>query len=483
VQRDGLRYTFYLRGHPEPRGTRLPNTSDLPMEWSRGRSAPPDRVAARWSDGVAITAHDFVYSWRRVVDPRTGAELAYLMQPLRNAQKISAGQFVPNRLRVRAVDEYSLEADLEYPTPYLPELVSGRAFSAVPRHVIEAAGAYWIDPERIFSSGAFRLTAHRPYDSIVWRRNPRYYEVDQVALEQFTVLVSRDLTSLVNEYRAGVAMLAHPSVPTIMPVLRQKKDFRPQPRYSSGFFNINTRTPPFDDVRVRYALNMATDKRPVAKLFGRGWIPATGLVPSSATYEPPRTLPVSIGGRACDVLSFNPEAARALLSGVGTRLPERIEYVIPNSPDDALWAQVLKQQWRANLGVEVKIRAVEFQTWIDTFHHGTFRHLADAGSPGGYTDPTWFLDLFSRPDGYGTHWVDPQYQGMLTHAKATADPGLRSALLAECERRLLESMPILPLAYWVDAQLRKPFVRVLGDNLLDRQQFKYVWIDTNWRPS
>ena len=87
---DGLRYTFYLRGHPHPLGTRLPNTGDLPVEYSRGRSAPPDAASARWSDGALITARDFVYSWRRVLDPSTAAELAYLLHPLRNGQKISA---------------------------------------------------------------------------------------------------------------------------------------------------------------------------------------------------------------------------------------------------------------------------------------------------------------------------------------------------------------------------------------------------------
>src|SRR5215467_1239413 len=120
---DGQRYTFYLRGHPQPRGTRLPNTGDLPLEFSRGRSAPPDALPARWSDGTTITAHDFVYSWRRVLDPAVAAELAYLFYPLRNAQKIGAGKLAPDRLGVRAHGDYTLEVDLDYPAPYFLELV------------------------------------------------------------------------------------------------------------------------------------------------------------------------------------------------------------------------------------------------------------------------------------------------------------------------------------------------------------------------
>jgi ABC-type oligopeptide transport system substrate-binding subunit len=479
---DGLRYTFYLRGHPQPRGTRLPNADNLTAEFSRGLPAAPDSLPARWSDGVPVTAYDFVYSWRRASDPATAADLAYLFYPIRNAQSISAGKLAPDLLGIRALDDYALEAILEYPAPYFLELVSGRVFAAVPRHVVEQAGERWTDPDNIVCSGAFKLHSHRPYDSIVLRRNSRSYDAARVALDELVILITRDLTTLVNQYRAGVAMLAYPAVPSIMPLLRRKKDFLSRRVYASAFFNVNTKTPPFDDVRLRYALNMATDKRPVVDLFGAGWIPASGLIPASANYQSPRSLPVVIDGRVYDVLSFDLLAARALLSKIPGPIPSRLQYVVPNSPDDMLWAQVLKEQWRKNLGIEIEIRAVDFQIWIDTFRQGTFPHLADAGSSGGYVDPTWFLDLFNRPDGYGTHWGDPLYRTMLAEAKATPDPSLRLARLAECERRLLRAMPVLPLAQWVDAVLKKPFVKGIGNNLLDRQQFKYAWIDQHWRP-
>ncbi len=109
--------------------------------------------------------------------------------------------------------------------------------------------------------------------------------------------------------------------------------------------------------------------------------------------------------------------------------------------------------------------------------------MATSGTSGSYVDPVSILDLFTNLDGYGTHWNDPRYTAMLAEAKATADHALRLARLAQCERRLLEGMPILPMSYWVNAELVKPFVRGFGANLLDRQQLKYVWIDTNWRPS
>jgi oligopeptide transport system substrate-binding protein len=480
---DGLAYTFYLRGCLSPRGVRLPNTTSLALEFSRGRSAPADAVQAQWSDGVPITAADFVFSWRRVISPSTAAQLAYLLHPLRNAQRIISGKLTPDRLGVRALDDYTVQADLEIPTPYFLELVASRVFAAVPRHVVDnPPGERWTEPLRMVTSGAFRLRSHRPYDSIVLEKNSRYYDSGQVSIDEVTVLVTRDLTTLVNQYRAGVAMLAYPAVPAMLPLLRRKRDFRPHPAYGAAFLNVNTTTPPLDDVRVRYALNMAIDKRPVSELFGAGWIPATGLVPAGAGYGPPKSLPLSIEGQVYDVLSFHPSAARELLVRIGKRLPSTIEYVVPNSPDDVLWAQVMKEQWRRDLGIDLAVLAVDFQQWIEMFHGGKFRHLANAGSEGAYIDPVWFLDEFNRPAGNGTHWNDPNYQIELAEAKRTADPLLRLSRLAQCEGRLLEAMPILPLAYWVDAILVKPYLRGLGNNLLDRQQFKYIWIDRNWRP-
>ena len=127
--------------------------------------------------------------------------------------------------------------------------------------------------------------------------------------------------------------------------------------------------------------------------------------------------------------------------------------------------------------------AQEFNVWLQCVKTRNFRHVIFAGSEGSYVDPSWFLDLFSSGDGYGSGWSDSQYNEMLALAHATADPALRMSKLAECERVLLQAMPILPLSHDVQPNLRKPFLKGLGSNLLNREQFKYAWIDTNWSPN
>jgi ABC-type oligopeptide transport system substrate-binding subunit len=482
VTPDGLIYRFRLRGHAQPVGRRLSSRSDLPAEFSRGPAIPFSSSSARWTDGVPIHAQDFVYSWRRAVDPATAADYAFLFDIIRNAEEISAGKLPPEALAVRALDDFTLQVDLRAPAPFFLELVSGRMFCPVPRHVIKAAGRSWTEPGRFVSNGAFRLKERRPDDRLILARNPFYYDAAQVSLEEVTFLVVRDSTARLNLYKAGIGAVMQPWVPAIIPTLRRKKDFRPQESYASEFWAVNTTTPPLNDVRVRYALNMATDKRQIADLAAAGSIPAAGLVPPGGGYSQNRTLPVSIDGRIYDVLSFNPEAARTMLANAAVSLPKQLDYFCPTMPDSMLWAQVLHGQWKAHLGVDLTIVAVELSVWGEAIHKGRFRHIAESGTAANYVDPVWFLELLSGQGGYGTSWSDPVYDRMLSDAKAASDPALRLKKLAECERYLLLAMPILPLCHDVQPKLRKPFVKGLGSNLLNREQPKYAWIDTHWRP-
>lgn len=481
ISPDSLRYTFYLRGHPAPRGTRLPGRDDLPAEYSRGRSEPDSATRACWSDGTFITARDFVYSWRRVLDPATAATRAFLLYALRNGEAVSAGKVEPPKLGVRARDDLTLEVDLEEPTHYFLELVSNRVTCATPEHTIRTAGPRWIEPGSMVSSGAFRLRSRRPYDDIVIERNPLYYDADHVALNDITFLVPRERATTVNLYRAGAAAVVENLVPAILPVLRRKKDFRAQRMYASSFIAMNTAAPPFDDVRVRYAMNMATDKRRVPDLLGAGNIPASSVIPPSAGYEPAKSLLVPIAGREYDVLAFDPEGAREILRSIGTPLPTRIEYFTGNEAESVLWAQVLRDQWRQNLGIETDLVLADFPVWLAAIVNGTFRQLAGSGTSASYIDPIWFLDIFNNRAGYGTRWSDPEYKALVAGAKRETDPELRIQRLTECERRLLLAMPVIPQDYWVNAMMVKPYVRGLGNNLLDREPLKYVWIDTSWK--
>ncbi|MFN0101161.1 MAG: peptide ABC transporter substrate-binding protein [Bryobacteraceae bacterium] len=456
---DRLRYTFYLRGHRSPRGTALSPVPSLPA------------AAARWSDGSVITAHDFVRSWRRAADPDTAAELAFLLNCVRNAQGIVARKLAPENLGVRAIDEFTLQADLEFPAPYFLELASHRVLCPSSSRPTAA-------------SGAFTLKERRFNDRIVLSRNPKYYDAGQVALDELAFLVVPDPTARANMYKAGDADVMAAYLPAILPALSRTKDLHTFRSYTSFFAVMNTKAPPFDDVRVRYAFNMATEKKPLTDLLN-GLTPAASLAPSVAGYETPRSLPVTIDGTVYDVLSFNPRAARALLAkAVGDR-PLRTEYLLPaRAPAERLMAEVLQQQWRNTLGIDLTLSIRDVAVWAEDVRNGNYTGVADWGVAGGYVDPAFFLDQFAIGNGANpSGWSDPHYDAMLREARTATDPAERMKKLAGCERRLLGAMPFIPLFTDAWIYLWKPYVRGLGSNPLDRQQFKYASIDTTWRPS
>jgi ABC-type oligopeptide transport system substrate-binding subunit len=499
-----MQFTFYLRGHPEPRGRKLPNTVTLYQEFRDGRSSqdfsrgfavPADTCPARWSDGRIVTAHDITYSWRRAVNPATATRKAFLMSPIRNADAIIAGRARPQDLGIQALDDFTLKVYLETPCPFFLQLTSHESFCVVPAHVIELARSSgressWTKPGHIVTNGPFVLQEWRPYDRLVVSKNSRYYESDHVALRQISFLPVTDGATSTNLYKAGQAdFMPVEWLPQLLPALQRKRDFRINPAFGACFYIFNTRKPPFDNVFLRYALNMAAEKPRIADFMG--CLPASTLIPVCQGYDPPAAIRVSVNGVDRDVLSFDPEGARHMLAragftnGVGSdgrRL--KVEILLPVAPDTEPIAEILQERWRRILGIEVGLAKQEFNVWLQTLFNGTYSGVSHFNEWGSYVDPVWFLSRFmAGTDSMATGWSDPEFDGMVSAANAVTTPSDRMRMLAKCERHLLSAMPVLPLYRETWRHLEKPYVRGLENNLISARRFKYARIDTNWRPS
>jgi len=203
VSPDQDRFTFYLRGHSAPRGIKLTNPDTLPIEFTRGQKSSADANPAYWSDGSGITAHDVVYSWRRLIDPVTVAPMAYQLYYLVNAEDINQGKRSPHDLGVKAIDDFTLQVDLRSPTPFFLQLITQFPFSPVPRQAIEAARqrgneSSWTEPEHIVVSGPFTLKERRRYEVITAVRNPRYYDANFVGIEELSFPIVVNGTTAVN---------------------------------------------------------------------------------------------------------------------------------------------------------------------------------------------------------------------------------------------------------------------------------------------
>ncbi len=491
---DATLYTFYLRGHPQPRGIRLANTDDLrqqyqsgavSQDYARNRSAPPDSVPARWSDGSPVTAHDFVYSWRRLANPKTAAPYAPAMcGDILNADEILAGKRKPEELGVRALDDWTLEAVLAHPTDFFLQRAASWSLLAVPRQAIEQAEqrkepASWTGPKNIVTSGPFRLAEWRPYERIVLQRNPGYWEASNVELDEIVLLPIADKLTNMNLYRSGEADTLDPPGDFIRS-LSKLRDFQTVQAQDISVILCNTRHPPTDNVLVRYSLNMAIDKGQVAKMDNARQEPSRTYVLPGRDYTPPASVPVRVNGQSYDVRSYNPQAARQLLAaagfprGVHNGQPLRIEFAFINS--DSRFAELLQRQLNENLGIELVLKPMEVQVLYGAEASGAYQALASSDF-GASADPTSFLDMFLFPDGGGTFWNPAAFLRLLRETRATADRPMRMRKLAECDRMAMEGMAMIPLCDSWLVRMTKPYVHALPFN--DRPtEFKYAWVET-----
>ena len=488
VNEDFTRFTFYMRGHPSPEGIRLPSTSDLRAEFSRGRPDVPNSAPAYWSDGSRITAHDFVYSWRRIADPKTASPHAALCFFIKNAEEINLGARNPQELGVQALDDYTFQVDLLSPCAFFLGHINAYMFAAVPRQAIEAArkrgvGSSWTSPDHIVTSGAYRLLERRPYERTVAVRNPTYYDSARAGIEELIFITVVDGTTAMNLYRSGdVAATPGWGLPPLFTsVLEDKKDFHIAPAFSTIFPAISIRKPPCDNILVRYALNMATDKDEFTRFLAGGVRTARTLVPPLEGYPELKGLPVDIDGRIYDVLAFNVAGARALLTKAGV-LPE-VDYHFPGLPDARAKAEILQQQWKHNLGITVRAVPRELNVHQRMVAAADYTGVADFAYGPQQVDPNPFLEMFKVASPNPSGWTDPDFVHRLNEANSTIDPLDRLSKLAGCERQLLSVMPFIPLYYDSWKYLQKPFIRGLASNLSDVRLFKYAWIDTDWRPS
>ena len=463
----GTEITFFLRGHRSPAGSKL-------------FGAPAKSEAPLWSDGRPVTADDVVWNWRRTLDPVNGGSAA--LYPLANAREISEGKAKPETLGAVADGPYTLRVTLKAPAAHFFKLATSVLLAPVPRHAVEKHGNSWTRPGLMPSCGPFLLHEWKPYERIVLRKNPRYHAASRVHLDEIRFLPIVDGATGMNLYKAGDVYTMHGrAVPPLwIPALRGRKDFYTIPAYRSLYYVFNTTKPPFDNVLVRYAFQMATDTQAVARFLEGGQTPARTVVPLFGGYPGIRSLLVEAGGRVWDVLSHDPPAARELLR-MAKAEGLSVDLTFPGRTRSKEIAEILQAQWRANLGVRVHLTMVERNVWDQMAASVSYRGIIESGGGAVYADPNGIFDLFTnRNDGSG--WVDAGFDQLLEAANSEPDTTVRMRKLAACEERLLRAMPVLPLFFDSYCYLEKPFVGGMTRNVHGVPEFKTAWIDTNWRP-
>jgi ABC-type oligopeptide transport system substrate-binding subunit/DNA-binding SARP family transcriptional activator len=410
------------------------------------------RDDARWSDGARVTAGDFEFSWKRLLDPAIGTPSASLLFDIAGAEVFHRGTGKRDDVGVRALDETTLTLELEKPTSHFLTVLAGAY--PVPRHVVEAHGESWTAVGNLVCNGPFKLVAWRRGASMVLERNPEYRgrstgNVGRVELHFFA-----DKSARLEMYEADeldVLQLEY-SLPAYLDAARRRHaaEYVTLPMLSTMSVNFVHTRPPFDDPRVRRAFVHATDRETLAEVIWRGTcFPATG------GFVPPG-LPGHSPGIA---LPFDPRRARELLAdagypgGRGFPVVQALSYTDPLS---SLLSEYWQGQWQQNLGIESEWEAVNWGEARGRVAADQSIHLDWGGSGAECPDPAAFL----RVDVIGGHtqWRNDIFEQLVQEARGLTDQGERIALFQEADRILVQEAPLMPCAYGRTHLLVKPWV-------------------------
>jgi oligopeptide transport system substrate-binding protein len=409
--------------------------------------------ACRWSNGDPVRAGDFLYQWRRILTPATGARYADLFYVIAGAEDFHRGRSADfAAVGIRAGDDSTLTVTLARPVPYFLDLCAFYAFYPVNPRAVEAHGESWVRPEHMVSNGPFTLVDWQLRRRIRLARNPRYWDAARVGLASADAIFSEHASTAFNLYAVGETDWIDSSgiPPAIRDVVRRRPDCRTSPYLNTFFLRVNVTRPPFGDRRVRQALDLAIDKRAIVEHITRsGQIPARHLVP-------PR-LPGYTSPRGPE---HDPGRARALLAAAGYpggRGFPRFAFLFNTSEEARPTAEVLQQQWKEVLGVQCELVNQEWKVFLNTTRSLEY-DVSRGNWIGDYLDPSTYLDLFAAADNPNnrTGWSHPEYTALLRTAAAELDPGRRFALLARAEALLLAEAPVLPLYFHVTLNCYDP---------------------------
>lgn len=416
------------------------------------------RQGLQWSDGVALTAHDFVAGWQRAVDPHTISPFAgYLAAAhIKNAQAIVDGKSPVSALGVKALDDVTLDVSLEQAVPWFTSMLAWPTLFPVPQHTIAKYGDAWSKPEHLVSNGAFVLDKWVVNEKIVARKNPKYRDAQHTVLQQVEYLALDNAVTGYNRYRAGEVDLTW--VPTQqIPAIEKNLpgELRVIPRLNSEYYNFNTRKAPFNDVRVRRALYLTANRQLIAeKVLGLRTPAATLTPPQVAGFTPPvlKDLQAPMSERVAEAKALLKEA------GFDERHPLTFELFYNKYDLHEKTAIALSSEWKKWLGADVKLRTMEWKTYLDARRDGDFM-LSRQSWDATYNEASTFLNTLQSGNAENVgHWQNAQYDALLAQAAQTPDAGLRNRLYAQAEDVINQQAPIIPLYYQPLIKLLKPYV-------------------------
>ena len=438
------------------------------------------RPDAKWSDGTDVTADDFVFSWRRLVNPKTASDYAFFLWPVKNGEAISNGKLAPDTLGVTAVNAHLLKVTLEQPAGYFLSSLLHRVTYPVSKANVERFGPDFVKPGNLVSNGAYKLTEYMPQTFVKVIRNPFFHDAKMVKVDTVIFHHTDSPETELRRFRAGELDTVQMAPITQVDWLRQNlpETMKFYPVLGTRYLAVNmTKEPLASDLRLRRALSLAVDRDIlVNKITKSGDIPAYTLTaPGIPGY------PVPDVNMASATQAERDATAKKLLAEAGYGPGgKKLSVEILHNTDESLRKVVVAvaAMWQSKLGVNVTLNNQEWKVLLQNAGEKSYPGTVLLGWVADFPDPYTFLKLFlsdigkMNRAGYDSKIFDTD----LREANRITDPGKRLAMMSQAEAVMLADTPVIPLFYTSYRNLVHNNVKGWLGNPIGIQPSRYIEI-------
>lgn len=438
ISRSGLVYTFHLRD-------------------------------SKWSDGVPVTAQDFEYGIKRILNPQTAAAYASLPYIIRGAQAYSEGKGSVDNVGIKALDDKTLQITLEYPAAYFMEMLTHYAFFPLPKHVVEKYGKEWSKPGHMVNNGAYQLVEWKPQSFVKAKKNPYFWDAKNTNIENVIYYTQEDRSAILKRYRAKeIDIVTDFSSDQYEWLMQNMKDqVESAPYLNIYYYSINitgSKNPALKDKRVRTALAMLIDREFITdKVLKSGEIPAYSFIPSGISgYKPSQVDWVKLDKKA------RVAKAKELLKATGydANHPLSLEIAYNTAENHKKIAIAIANMWQS-----AGIKTTSYNTEV-AVHYKNMQSLdyqiGRAGWVADYPEPSAFL--YVGESGVGNNYAkfsNKKYDDYMKIAKSSSSKSLRYKYYQQAEAILLDEMPYIPLYYEVSKNIVSPRIEGWQNNTAD----------------
>ncbi|MDA7026172.1 peptide ABC transporter substrate-binding protein [Bacillus sp. CLL-7-23] len=417
------------------------------------------RNNAKWSNGDPLTAGDFEYAWKRLLDPKTGSSAAFLGYVIEGGEAFNSGKGKKDEVKVKALDEKTLKVTLARPQTSFLDIVANPAFFPIPQKVANNNPKWHEEASTFVGNGPFKLTEWKHDESLTMEKSDTYWDENTVKLDKVTWAMVDDRNTDYQMFQSNE--LDTSFVPAEMSEkLMSSKQVKVFDQAGLYFYRFNVKMEPFQNEKLRKAFALAVDQQEIVDYVTKnGEKPARAFVSPDIKGQNGKSFREEGG----NLVQFNADQAKKLLKEGMTEehyqtLPA-VTLTYSTKPEHKKMAEAIQQQLKRTLGINVKLANMEWNTFLEEQKALKFQFSQSSFLPD-YADPVNFLESFQTDNAMNrTGWSNKAYDQLIRAADSDVAEEKRQQLMHQAEKLLFEEMPIIPIHFYKQVHLEKENVK------------------------